>query len=258
MTAEVRFACTKCGNCCRDLTLPLTVSEAIGWLENGNDVQVICEAEPWPQEPAAGDARAQHRRRRSFPTMCGTLATRVTVLLAANLAGRCPNLLADMRCGIYAHRPLVCRIYPAEINPFVQLSPAHKACPPEAWTDDLPLLQRDGVVIDDATRRDIQRSRDRDAADTAAKEYVCAALGLNRAGLATEGVIVFSPAPTELLAALHRSRCVANHDVAPGAWQIVSNSSQTVQVILNRGALAAMAGEHHRVPCQYSRIQSGA
>jgi Fe-S-cluster containining protein len=110
----------------------LTAAEAVEWLTDGHQVQLICDASPWPEEPPADDHNAAHRRRRSFAVMSGSMPARVVVILVANLAGACPNLMADMRCGIYERRPLVCRIYPAEINPFVQLEPQKKACPPEA------------------------------------------------------------------------------------------------------------------------------
>ncbi|MDB6084618.1 MAG: hypothetical protein JWN43_2499, partial [Gammaproteobacteria bacterium] len=133
---SVHFECTQCGKCCRDLKLPLTAAEAVQWLGSGHQVQIICDALPWVEElpPDHPDGqRAAHRKRRSFGVMSGTVPTRVVVILAANLAGACPNLMADMRCAIYERRPLVCRIYPAEINPFVVLEPEKKACPPEAW-----------------------------------------------------------------------------------------------------------------------------
>ena len=41
---DVHFDCTQCGNCCRDLKLPLTVLEAMDWLTDGHSVQIICEA----------------------------------------------------------------------------------------------------------------------------------------------------------------------------------------------------------------------
>src|ERR1700693_384857 len=112
---ELHFGCTKCGKCCHDLKLPLTVSEAIIWLAEGSEVQIICEAVPWPAEPAADDQKAAHRRRRSFAASSGAPPTRVFRMLAAHFSGACPNLLADMRCAIYERRPLVCRNYPAEI-----------------------------------------------------------------------------------------------------------------------------------------------
>lgn len=35
---SLNFECTQCGRCCRDLKLPLTVPEAVAWLEDGHAV----------------------------------------------------------------------------------------------------------------------------------------------------------------------------------------------------------------------------
>ena len=82
-------------------------------------MQVILEAIPWLEEFPSDDQQAAHRRRRSFAAMSGRLPVRIVVILAADISGACPNLKHDLRCGIYERRPLVCRIYPAEINPFI-------------------------------------------------------------------------------------------------------------------------------------------
>src|SRR5580692_6123246 len=147
-----------CGKCCYGLRLPLTVAEALAWMGRGNEVQILCEALPWPEEPAADNLQAAHKRRRSFAAMSGSLPTRIVVILTGAFAGPCPNLQADMRCGIYEERPLVCRIYPAEINPFIQLEPAAKGCPPEAWTPGLAPLMRAGQLVDATTADLIERS----------------------------------------------------------------------------------------------------
>jgi len=130
---DINFACTTCGQCCHDLRLPLTIAEANYWLKRGGQFELLCEAIPWPVEPRPGDAQAAYKRARSSAAMSGTLPVRVSIILTAAFAGACPNLRADMLCGRYDERPLVCRIYPAEINPFVPLVPKNKACPPEAW-----------------------------------------------------------------------------------------------------------------------------
>jgi Fe-S-cluster containining protein len=155
---EINFSCTQCGKCCRDTKVPLTVSEAIEWLNRGDEVQLLCEASPWP-EALDREPRAAHFKRRSFPVMSGSMPTRVVVMLVANIVGACPNLLPNMRCGIYEDRPLVCRIYPAEINPFVALKAENKACPPEAWANVQPVLQREEVLMDEGIRHDIEMSR---------------------------------------------------------------------------------------------------
>jgi Fe-S-cluster containining protein len=235
---SLHFECTQCGNCCRNLKLPLTVSEAQAWLKDGHDVQVLCDATPWLNEPDAADQRAAHRRRRSFATLSGSLPTRVVAVLAANLAGACPNLRADQSCGIYERRPLVCRIYPAEINPFVKLDPAKKGCPPEAWHTEHPLLQRDGRLVDDVVRRNIEKSRETDARDTVVTRRLCAALHLDCAALADEGFVVYSPQRGLLAAAL--SQAIADGGAVPAAesWRIVSNRTDTRNSLAARGAVS--------------------
>jgi Fe-S-cluster containining protein len=235
---DIRFECTQCGNCCRHLKLPLTAAEAVDWLKEGHQVQLICDALPWPEESPTRDQKAAHWGRRSFAGMSGSMPMRVVVILVANLGGACPHLLADMRCGIYERRPLVCRIYPAEINPFVQLEPDKKACPPEAWAPHHALLQRDGRLTNDVVRRDVQRSRDTDALDTEAKLRVCAALNLVDAALAEEGFVMYSPPIATLLSAL--SGAVQNTDGAAPLirWRFVSNRSETIADLSRNGAVA--------------------
>ena len=48
----LHFSCTMCGRCCRDLRVPLGLSEVLDWLRDGGEVQLLCEAIPWLVEPA--------------------------------------------------------------------------------------------------------------------------------------------------------------------------------------------------------------
>jgi hypothetical protein len=146
----------------------------------------------------------RYKAERAFAATSGTLPVRITVLLVAAFAGACPNLRADMLCGIYEERPAVCRIYPAEISPFVALAPEAKACPPEAWAETTPLLLRDGAVTDGETAAIIARSRRAAVAGVAAK----AALSWGKA------------AP----------------DVATPPWRIVSNRTATLAMLADAGA----------------------
>ena len=170
---------------------------------------------------------------------------RVVVILAARIDGACPNLLPDLRCGIYQRRPLVCRVYPAEINPFVQLEPRNKACPPEAWAVHHPLLQRKGVLADDAVRRDVQLSRATDEIDAPMKLRLCEALKVRDAALAAEGFVVYSPSIAALQEAL--SQAMAKTGAAPDPdrdpWRFLSNQSGTVESLLAGGAIAAQGGD---------------
>jgi Putative zinc- or iron-chelating domain len=166
----------------------------------------------------------------------------VVAILAANLAGRCPHLGADWRCGLYEHRPLVCRIYPAEINPFVELDPARKACPPEAWTAGHPLLSVRGRLSDSDALADIERSRDADRRDVATKRSLCTLLQIRTAALAGEGFVVHSPEPATLLGALRRAAGGPDMGMPDGPWQFISDQADSVSSLRSGGALASHSG----------------
>jgi Fe-S-cluster containining protein len=232
---EVHFGCTQCGKCCRDTKVPLTVAEAIKWLNRGDDVQVLCEASPWP-EALDGDPKAAHFKRRSFAVMSGLMPARVVVMLVANVVGACPNLLFNMRCGIYEDRPLVCRIYPAEINPFIALKRENKACPTEAWAQDQPLLQLGKVLTDDAMSRDIEMSRAADVFDADLKYRLCLALNLTHTALVHEAVLVYSPTAQTLLSALSLAAATASGQEPVARWRFVSDQQQTLETLAMSGA----------------------
>lgn len=256
---DVDFTCTECAKCCHDLRLPLTVEEAIAWLSRGASVEILCEAVPWLAEPPPENAWAAHKRRRSFAATCGELPIRVTVILAAAFAGPCPNLLPNKRCGIYGERPLVCRIYPAEINPFIALDPRHKACPPDAWTPGLPALVRAGRVVDARTIEAIERSRRADADELPLKARLCRALGIDRAAIANEGFVVHSPARGVLLDALSAARADTSAgsasieaDAAGNEWTLLSDRKASVDALAAVGAHGEFA--HGRPSAAFSYL----
>ena len=115
------------------------------------------------------------------------MAVQVGVVLAASLDGSCPNLLADMRCGIYATRPLVCRIYPAEVNPCIELQPGRKSCPPEAWGGEHPVYERSGKLLGAVLCDDVQKAREAGAHDVEVKRRLCSMLGIRATARAGEG-----------------------------------------------------------------------
>jgi Fe-S-cluster containining protein len=237
---DIHFDCVRCGKCCQRLKIPLTAGEAIEWLHSGHPVQLICDA-TGPRDPAADESQAAYRQARSFAAMSGSIPTQVRVLLAANIDGACPNLQPDMRCGIYERRPLVCRIYPAEINPFIKLEPRAKACPPEAWAPHFPLLQRDGLVTDDAVRRSIRASLEADASGTEMRLRLCAALQVRDTALAQEGFVMHSPTIAALLPALEHAISRAGKAPHSGQWRFVSNQAATVVALQASGAVAIHA-----------------
>jgi Fe-S-cluster containining protein len=233
---DLNFSCVSCGKCCHDLRLPLTWQEAIDWLSRKGTVELLCEALPWLEEPDPSNLQAQHKRRRSFPTMSGDLPIRVIVVLTAVYSGACPNLNADFRCNIYEIRPHVCRIYPAEINPFIALSPANKLCPPEAWVSPAPLIRGD-TVVDDEARTHIALSRRDDEAEALSKQALCALLGIGSAGLGSEGFAVHAPPAEDLLKALREALQVVDQENLP-SWTFLSNQASTINALTSAGANA--------------------
>jgi Fe-S-cluster containining protein len=248
---DIDFECTMCGKCCHDLRLPLTVTEAVAWLERGNDVQILCDASPWPEEPPEDNLRAAHRRRRSFAAMSGALPTRVVVILTGAYTGPCPNLQPDMRCGIYEQRPLVCRIYPAEISPFVELTPMHKACPSDAWMPGLPPLLRAGKLVDAGILPLIQQSRDTDANDVPIKQQVCALLDIDHAAMWNEGFVAYSRDRVDLLAALHQASSEPAVPTRSSTWRFVSNRRTMVDTLVSAGALGSLVHANSTAGFEY-------
>ncbi len=252
MAHELHFACTMCGRCCRDLHLPLTLEESLTWIADGHDVEVLCVAMPWPVEPPAEHAQSAYRRARSFLARSGSLQVRISVLLAADLVGACPNLSADMRCAIHPRRPLVCRIYPYEINPFVALQPADKACPPEAWNADLPLLQTDRGTVSETLQADVQAARKAALDGVAARQRLCEELGLNTAAVVNEGYVIHTIDRSRLGAALQRSLASVAQAAAPQRhWDLVSDRPATLDALAAVGAVGLPGPDLEARPYRY-------
>jgi Fe-S-cluster containining protein len=228
---SISFACVGCGRCCHGLRLPLSVSEAIGWLERGGAVEILCDAAP---AVPSDDPQARHRAERAVPATSGALAIGVSITLAAVFAGACPNLLPDMRCGAYAVRPDACRIYPAELRPGLPLTPAAKLCPADAWDADRPAFLTGETVHDAETAAAIARARAAGPADVPAKARLAALLGMTQAALANEGFVVWRPDGAILLDALRLAKA---GDHAPlTAWTFVSEREATRGLIADAGA----------------------
>lgn len=230
----LRFGCTVCGRCCHDLRLPLSVREAILWLERGGDVELLCDAAPaLPHPPGSPEA---WRAERAVPASSGDLPVSIGVTLTAAFSGPCPNLKPDMFCAAYDVRPDVCRIYPAEVRPERQVDPAAKLCPPAAWDDTQPpFLDQAGAVVDRTTAQAIASTRRNGPGDVAAKARLLALLAIDAAALANEGFVIWQPAQDDLLAALRR----ADQDVAEAPRldiAIVSGRAETCAMIREAGA----------------------
>nr|WP_269136345.1 YkgJ family cysteine cluster protein [Pseudomonas shirazica] len=187
----MRFACTGCGKCCTGHHVPLTLEEARRWADDGGQVVVLIEAFV-ADGPGMPVEQRDHVLRRSHPVPCGDGEARVSVTFAAFNPGRCRNLDDNDLCTIYDQRPLVCRIYPVEINPHIPLRPGSKDCPPEAWQQG-PELIHGRQLVDAGLEELVQASRQADRDDIAAKVAVCQALGMTTSALKGNGFTAYLP-----------------------------------------------------------------
>jgi Fe-S-cluster containining protein len=228
---RICFDCTQCGRCCHDLRLTLSLDEAIVWAGNGHQVQLLCEAIPWPRDPLPDEFELASRRDTSFAAEIGGMPFRIHVMLVAYHQGACPHLQADMRCGNYANRPRICRIYPLESRPFTPMAPATRKCPDEAWTAKAPVLLEDGVIADRAAQEIVAAHRQARIDDTAALEAACAQLDISDAAFAGDGLAVHAPNPAILADSLGRARAASHALPGIGHWEIVTNRQATLELL---------------------------
>ena len=232
---SIRFSCVGCGVCCKGRLIPLTLAEAQQWLSRGHDVSVILEAfneSSWPRSSQEFD----HARGRSASVRCGDARIQVIAVFAGKALEQCPNLRSDNLCGIYEERPLVCRIYPMEINPFIALRQDNKACPPEAWESN-DILCTDGRA-DPALEALINQSRQSDQSDASRKVAICAQLGLNVTSWKNNALAVYFPPREKLLEAIYTVKGTPE-DYPDCDWQVrVDDLSLREQLASSAVALA--------------------
>ena len=185
------FSCVGCGKCCNDHHVPLTLAEARMWAADGGQVIVLVEAFlanglglPMQQR--------EHAERRSVVVRSDACEAHVAITFAAYNVGPCRNLDEDNLCRIYERRPLVCRIYPMEINPHIPLNTSIKECPPESWEQG-PDLIVGGELVDQELAGLIQRSRQADRDDIRTKDAICALLGIRTTALKGDGFTAYLP-----------------------------------------------------------------
>ncbi|MGE8066504.1 YkgJ family cysteine cluster protein [Pseudomonas sp. NPDC089569] len=185
------FSCVGCGKCCNDHHVPLTLSEARMWAADGGQVIVLVEAF-LSDGPGLPTHQREHAERRSAAVRSAEAQAHVAITFAAYNVGACRNLDENNLCRIYERRPLVCRIYPMEINPHIPLSIAAKECPPQSWEQGLPLIVG-GELVDQQLAELIQRSRQADRDDIQMKDAICALLGIRTTALKGNGFTAYLP-----------------------------------------------------------------
>lgn len=204
MNKRVNFNCVGCGACCKGRYVPLTLSEAEAWLRRGHRVSVLLEAFAIDEEKG-GDTHYRHNASRGARVRSGNLDICVIAIFVADVMSGCPNLGEGNACQIYEQRPLVCRIYPMEVNPFVAFRTDQKDCPPEAWdtSQENEVIQPDGQLTPSIGQL-VEASRRADQADALAKVLICEELDLRVAAWKGSGYVVHTPGADDLLAAIGR------------------------------------------------------
>jgi Fe-S-cluster containining protein len=161
------------------------------WAADGGQVIVLVEAFLGNGLGLPAQQR-EHAERRSAVVRSGTCEAFVAITFAAYSTGACRHLDQDNLCRIYERRPLVCRIYPMEINPHIPLNIAAKECPPQSWEQGPPLIVG-GELADPQLADLIQRSRQADRNDIHIKDAICALLEIRTTALKGDGFTAYLP-----------------------------------------------------------------
>ncbi|TWI55011.1 Fe-S-cluster containining protein [Pseudomonas duriflava] len=246
---DTRFSCTGCGKCCTGHHVPLTLVEARQWSTDGG--QVIILVEGFLDDTGLGlkglelsAGQREHAQRRSIPVRCGDTQAYVSITFASYNPGRCRNLGDDNRCAIYERRPLVCRIYPMEINPHIPLRPEMKDCPPESWQEGAALIHG-GRVVNPQLAALIEQSRQADRDEIGAKTAICALLGISTMALKGDGFTVYLPEMEAFMTALELVRQQEALDRLANQmdWSLRVSNEDLASQLEETGALIASALE---------------
>ena len=101
---HLRFRCTSCGNCCRDLRVPLTQADLARLVEvSGLRAEQIVDFVPTRAVDLTGEP--------------GSLvlldhSSGYALMALAQTGGACRFLADDERCRVYGARPASCRLFP--------------------------------------------------------------------------------------------------------------------------------------------------
>lgn len=232
------FSCVGCGKCCTDHHVPLTLAEARQWAADGGNVIVLVEG-------FLGNGlglplqQREHAERRSCVVPSGAIEAYVAITFAAYNVGPCRNLDEDQLCRIYERRPLVCRIYPMEINPHIPLKPAAKECPPESWETGADLIVG-GELVDQELADLVQRSRQADRDDIQTKEAICKRLGIRNTALKGDGFTAYLPDMTTFAAAIEQVEAQPSVSSA-SEWLFHVSGEDIAEQVLAAGAQVVTA-----------------
>jgi Fe-S-cluster containining protein len=196
----------------------LTLGEAEAWLRRGHRVSILLEA--FAIQEGQGDmARYRHDASRGASVRSGNIDICVIAIFAADITAGCPNLGEGNACQIYQDRPLVCRIYPLEINPFTTFGTDQKDCPPEAWdaSQGEEVIQADGQLIP-SIKQLVEASRRADQSEALTKVRICEELDLRVTAWKGCGFVIHKPDADDLMAAISRASALQPSSAKP--WSV--------------------------------------
>ena len=231
------FSCVGCGKCCHDHHVSLTLPEARMWAADGGQVIVLVEAFLSNGLGLPAEQR-EHAQRRSAMVRSADAEAFVAITFAAYNAGACRNLDEDNRCRIYERRPLVCRIYPMEINPHIALNTVVKECPPESWETG-PQLIVGGELVDRELAQLIQRSRQADRDEILMKDAICALLGIRTTALKGDGFTAYLPDMNEFATIIDELHGQTLPEWS-SEWQFHLSNEEVAGQVLATGAQVAL------------------
>jgi Fe-S-cluster containining protein len=212
------------------------------WAADGGQVIVLVEAFLGNGLGLAAQQR-EHAERRSAAVRSGTCEAFVAITFAAYSTGACRHLDQDNLCRIYERRPLVCRIYPMEINPHIPLNIAAKECPPQSWEQG-PSLIVGGELVDPQLADLIQRSRQADRDDIHIKDAICALLEIRTTALKGDGFTAYLPDMTAF-ATIIDELAGQTLPVWESEWQFHVSGDDVAGPLLAAGAQVATESPAH-------------
>ncbi|KEZ68348.1 Fe-S oxidoreductase, partial [Pseudomonas syringae pv. syringae FF5] len=182
------------------------------------------------------ETQLTHASRRSAEVSTGSTTAFVAITFAAYNVGRCRNLDEKNLCRIYERRPLVCRIYPMEINPHIPLRPENKGCPPESWEQGTDLIVNDRLV--DTQLIDlIEQSRQADRDEIETKQLICQKLGIRTTALKGNGFVAYLPDMGAFAAAIEEVANPAQDEQAQGSkWEFHVAGQHVLDTLQQEGA----------------------
>lgn len=111
--SPLRFACNQCGDCCREMRIPLSHEDLLAIHHHHPHLALSDWLQFYPVESNHADAL--------------WLEQKPGILLLRQRQGAC-FFLKDNQCGVYTYRPRVCRIWPFEHVPgerHLRIAPQH-------------------------------------------------------------------------------------------------------------------------------------